>query len=256
LSCENPSPNVFTSDHSQNTPDVILSLYCGEDTSFFLNPPNLTYFIFENPEGDNSYFLSTPLYDLPDHENADEYLDIYDHGWRDICTYSFNHDVNSHVVNISRPSVFDDLPDDEVETPQAIEALQPKLMVMSSSYCLDISSTSDHKFVKTPQAPHHSPVFIEDQSSLHISHPPPKSHDHIAYAWSKECTYSSSMQNVLQQHGMSAECLSCSFTLLFFVDTFKLRAGWFLLYYLSCVLVYLNIFLVNHAFTNMGQPIC
>ena len=115
--------DVSTFDHSQNTTDVSLSLHCGEDTSFFSNPLNLSSVISESAEGEHSCFSSTPLYDSLDHEGAKEHIEFYDHGCRDLFTPSFDHDVDSFLVNISKPRVFDDLPIDEVETPQAIEAL-------------------------------------------------------------------------------------------------------------------------------------
>lgn len=164
-------------------------------------------------------------------------------------------------------------------TPQALEALQLDLMVMSGSHCLEVSSTTDQKSIETPQAPHHSLVHIENQFDLHILHPPPETHDPIAHALeesyvashvakhklsyfcmfarlsrSKECTCLLYAYCVSPHHGTSIECLSCAFNLFFSVDTFKLRACWFSLFYLSCMLVCMNRFLVDHAFTNMGQP--
>jgi len=41
----------------------------------------------------------------------------------DICTSSSYHDVDSLVVNMSKPLVSDDLPINEVETPQDVKAL-------------------------------------------------------------------------------------------------------------------------------------
>lgn len=55
-------------------------------------------------------------------------------------------------------------------------------MFMSGPHSFEVSSASDHKSFETPQVPHHSPVCIEDQFSLQISHPPPESHDSISHA--------------------------------------------------------------------------
>jgi len=52
-------------------------------------------------------------------------------------------------------------PSNELETPQVIEALEPKLMVMSGSRSLEFSSTSDKKCVESLQAPHRSIVHFE-----------------------------------------------------------------------------------------------
>lgn len=52
-------------------------------------------------------------------------------------------------------------------------------MLIASPRCLQANSASNHKYVETPQAPHHSLICIEDQSSLQISHPAPQSHDPI-----------------------------------------------------------------------------
>lgn len=70
---------------------------------------------------------------------------------------------------------------DEGETPQAVEALQPELMVMSCSRSLEISSTSDKKSVESPQTPHHSLVHIENQSNSQFLYPPLESHDPFAH---------------------------------------------------------------------------
>lgn len=44
---------------------------------------------------------------------------------------SFDHDVDSLVVGLSKPSIFNDLSVDEVETPQVVETLHLELMVIS-----------------------------------------------------------------------------------------------------------------------------
>ena len=59
----------------------------------------------------------------------------------------FYHDHEYITVDLSEPPVYDDLPDDEVETPKTVEALQPELMVMSGPLSLGVSLTSNHETV-------------------------------------------------------------------------------------------------------------
>jgi len=49
--CENISLDVSTSDHSQDTSDVSISLHCGEDTYLSENPFNISSVISKNIEG-------------------------------------------------------------------------------------------------------------------------------------------------------------------------------------------------------------
>jgi len=277
--CENTFPGASTSDHSHNIPDVNLPLHIGDDTFSFANPLNISSIFCENAEGEHSCFSSTPLYDSSDHEDVDEHIEFLDHGCHDFFSPSFNHDVDSCDVDLSKPLIFDDLPVEEVETPQVVEALQPEMMVMSSPCYLEVDSTLDQKYFETPKAPHHSLVDIEDQSSSQNSHPPPESHDPIAHALEesyttstlakhkfsfflmfsrlsqpKECACLSSTRSVMHDHDTSTKFLSYAFILFFSVDIFKLRVCWYSLLYLSCLLVYTLVFIVNHSFTNMGQP--
>lgn len=106
-----------------------------------------------------------PLCDSSNHEDADECPEFSDRGFRDPCTPSFDDNDGSLVISLYKPLVFDDLSADEVETPQDIEVLQPALLVMLDPRYLEVSSTPYHKFVETTEAPHHSLVYIEDQSS-------------------------------------------------------------------------------------------
>jgi len=57
-------------------------------------------------------------------------MEFSDRGCRDLFSPSFDHDVDSFIVDLSKPPIFDDLPVDEVEALQVVEALQPKMMVM------------------------------------------------------------------------------------------------------------------------------
>lgn len=122
------------------------------------------------------------MYDSSDHEDANVNIEYSYCGCHDLFTHSFHHDSNSPTIYLYMPPLFDDPPADEVETPQAGKALQPELMVMSSSRSLEVSSTSDKKYVESPQAPHYFLVHIENKSSLQFPHPPPESHDPISHA--------------------------------------------------------------------------
>jgi len=277
--CVNPSMDACTSDHSQNTADVSPLVDSGEDKSFIENSIDFSSSFSGNVEGEHSFFSSTPLYDSSNHEDRDKHPKFPDHGCHDLYTSSFVHDVDSLIVNMSKPPVYDYLSIDEVETSQAIKALQPELMVMLGPHCPGVSSTSDQKIFETPKAPHHSSLCTEDQSNIRISLPPLKSHDPMAYALeesfttstlarcklslflmfaclsqSRECICLSSLRSVSQHYGKSIACLSCAFTLFFSMDALKLRVCWSSLLYLSCFLVWLTMLFINHAFTNMGQP--
>lgn len=63
-------------------------------------------------------------------------------------------------------------------------------MVMLGPHCLEASFIPNKRFVETPHAPHHSPIYIEDQFSLQISHPPPQSHDPITHELEESYTTS------------------------------------------------------------------
>ena len=52
FSCENSFPDASTSDHSQETSDVILSLHCREDTYSSENPFNLSFIFLESTKGE------------------------------------------------------------------------------------------------------------------------------------------------------------------------------------------------------------
>lgn len=70
----------------------------------------------------------------------------------------------------------------------------------------------------------------------------------------KECVCLPSTRNASQHHGMSVKCLFCALALFYYVNVLELGACWSSLIYISCSLVYMHIFPVNHVFTNMGQP--
>lgn len=71
----------------------------------------------------NLCFSLTPLYDSSNHEDTNVHLEFSDHGCSDLFTHSFDHDVDSLAIDLSKPSVFDDLPTDKVEIPQDVEEL-------------------------------------------------------------------------------------------------------------------------------------
>jgi len=120
--CENSFLDESTSYHSHNTPDVSFPLQSGEDKSLFANPFTISSIITKNVEGEHSCFSSTPLHYSSDHEDADEHIKFYDCGCGDFFT-PFDHNVDSFTIYISKPTVFDVLSVDEVETPQAVKAL-------------------------------------------------------------------------------------------------------------------------------------
>ena len=146
-----------------------------------------------------------------------------------------------------------------METPQVIEVVQPKFMVMLGPRCPEDGFASDQEIVELPKAPHHSFVCIDDQSNTLVFLPPPKSHDPITHALEesytastlarcklslflifaylsrlRECICLSLACSLSQHHGKSTGCMSCAFTFFFSMDAFKLRVCWSSLLYLSC----------------------
>jgi len=61
-----------------------------------------------------------------------------------------------------RPLVSDVLPVNEFKTPQAIEALQLEMMVMSGPHYPEVCFTFGQEIFETRKAPHHSLLHIED----------------------------------------------------------------------------------------------
>lgn len=182
-SCENSFLDVYTSNHSQNTWDTSLSFDCGEEKSIFPDPPNVSSYLFENIEGEDYHFSLSPLYDSSDHEDVSFHLEVYDCGYHDLFIHSSNHNSDFLTIDIARPLVFDDSYSDEVETPQDVEPLQFEHMVMSGSRSLDVTSTSNQKFVESVKVAYHSVVHIEDQCISQFFHPPPKSHILFLMHW-------------------------------------------------------------------------
>ena len=147
--------------------DVGPSLDDGEDKLFIENPLDISSVFSGNTKDEFVHFSSTPLFDSSDHEDANEIIYFFYHGYHDTFTTIFDHDNESITVDLSKPPVYDDLSNDEVETHKVVEALQPEMMVMSSPRCPEVGFTSDQEIVQSPKAPHHSYVCIEDQSHTH-----------------------------------------------------------------------------------------
>jgi len=181
-------------DHLKNTPDVIPSFENEEDKFFIENHLDFSSTFSRNEEAEHSCFSSTTLFDLSHHEDVDEIIYFSDRSCCDPFTPIFDHYVDSIGINLSKPPVYDDLSVDEVETPQPVEAFQPKLMVMSDPHYLEVGFTSDQEIFEKPKPPHHSSVCIEDQSNTHISLPPLEPHDPITHALEESYTVSTLAQ--------------------------------------------------------------
>ena len=110
-------------DHSQYSPDVGPSFDNEEDKLFIENPLDISSVFSENTEDEFVHFSSTPPFGSSDHEDATEMVDSFDWGSRDPFVSIFDHNHDSIIAHVSNPPVYDDLPDDEVETSKTIEAL-------------------------------------------------------------------------------------------------------------------------------------
>jgi len=170
-------------DHSQDSPNVSPSFNNREDTLFIEDPLDPSSAFSRSTEDELILFSSTPMLDSSDHEDAEEFFDFSNPGSRDPLGSNFDHDHESIATDLSKPPVYDDLLDDEAETPKAVEAILPKLMVMSCCCFLEVSLTSDHEILQSPKALHHSSVCIEDPSPTQITLPPLKLHDPITHAF-------------------------------------------------------------------------
>lgn len=174
------SNDTITFDHLKNSWIVNFPSVCREEISSLLNFPNLSSHHCEELEGEISCFQSSPLYDLSEYEDSSIfYLEIYDRGCHDLFTHSSHHNSDFSILDFSKSSVFDDIPFDDLELPQAVKALQPELMVMSSFFILEISSNSSQNSDVSLKDPHHSSAHIENQSLSHFLHPPSTLYDPI-----------------------------------------------------------------------------
>lgn len=226
-------------------------------------------------------FLIYPLPDSSNREDVDKHPEFYDLGCHDLYTYSSDHDVDPIVVNLSKTLVYHDLSVNKVKTPQTVKSLQPKMMVMLGHRCPKVDFTSGQEIVETLKAPHHSLLCIEYQPNTQILVRPLERHDpisltleesytasiHAQHKWStlltfacmsqsRECIHSTSTRSVAQRHGKSTECISCTFMHLCSVVACTLRVCPPSSLYLSCLMVCATAMFTNHAFTNMGQPMC
>lgn len=161
FTCVSSSTYAPIVDHSQDSSNVGPSFNDGEDKLFIENLLDLSSVFSKNTEDEFVRFSTTRLFYSFDHEDANEIIDFSDRGDRDPFVSIFDHDHESITIDLSKPPVYDDLFDDEVETPKTIKALQPKLMVMSGPRSLWVSLTSDQEIVQSPKAPHHSSVWIK-----------------------------------------------------------------------------------------------
>lgn len=209
FACVSSSMNAPIIDHPHDTSDVLPPSDNREDKLFIKNPLDLSSAFNKNIEDEFFCFSFTPLFDLSDHEDADEIIEFSNHGYRDPFTSVFDHDDDSIKINFSKPPIYDDLFDDEVETPQIFEALQPELMVMSSPPCPEVGFTSNQDIVQSPEAPHHSYVCIKYPSHTNIMLPPLKLHNPIAHALEEYYIASTCAQHKLSLF-LSFSCMSQS----------------------------------------------
>ena len=83
----------------------------GEDESSFLDPSNPSSDHFEEEEGENSCFKSSPLYDSSYQEDAFILnVELSDHGFFYLFIISSSHNSNFSTIDLSKPSIFNDLP--------------------------------------------------------------------------------------------------------------------------------------------------
>ena len=109
-------------------------------------------------------------------------LEFFYHGCHNLFTLSSDQDVDSLIVNPSRPLFYEDPSINEVKTPQIIEAFQPEMMVMSGLRCLEFGFAFDKEILQTLKAPHHSSICTQNHSNTQILLPPLELHDPIAHA--------------------------------------------------------------------------
>jgi len=117
FTCVSSSTDAPIIDHSQDSPDVSPSFDNGEDKLFVEDPLDPSSVFSGNTEDEFVHFSSTPLFDSFDHEDVEEFIDFSDHGSCDRFASNFDHGHESITIYLSKPSMYDDLLDDEVETP-------------------------------------------------------------------------------------------------------------------------------------------
>jgi len=122
-SCVSSSTDEPIVDHSRDTPYVIPSSDNREYQSFIENPLDLSFVFSKNAEDEYYCFSSTPLCDSSYHEDVDQHPEFSDLVYRDLFTSSSIQDVDSLIVNLSKPLVYNDPFVNEFETPQTLEVL-------------------------------------------------------------------------------------------------------------------------------------
>lgn len=83
---------------------------------FLENHPIYHLSFLKNTKGENNCLPSSPLPDSSNHEDVDKNPKFSNVGYRDLSTSSFDHDVDSIIVNLSKTLVYDDLSVNEVDT--------------------------------------------------------------------------------------------------------------------------------------------
>ena len=121
--CVSLSMNAPIVDHSQDSPDVSPSFNNGEDKLFIENPLDPSSICSRKTEDEFVLFSSTHLFDSFDHEDAEEFIEFSDRGSHDPFASIFYHDHESIVVDLSKPLIYDDLHNDEVEIPKTVNAV-------------------------------------------------------------------------------------------------------------------------------------
>lgn len=100
LTCVSLSVDAHIVDHLHNTPYVSPSSDNVEEKSFIEDPPCFPFSFSRNTQCEHSFFSSTPLSDSSNHGHADKHLEFCDLGYRDHSTSSFDHDVDSMIINL------------------------------------------------------------------------------------------------------------------------------------------------------------
>jgi len=117
FTCVSSSTNAPIVDHLQDTLDVSPTTDNEEDKLFIEDPLDLSFAFSGNIDDEFFNFSSTPPFNLSDHEDANEIIYFSDCSFRDLFSPIFDHDHDPITVDFSKPHVYDDLFDDEVETP-------------------------------------------------------------------------------------------------------------------------------------------
>lgn len=123
FACVSSSMDAPIVDHSQDTLNVSRPSDNREDKVFIENPLDLSSAFSKNTEDEFVHFSSTPLFDLSDHVDVDEIIYFSNRGCHDPFTIVFKPDGDSITIDFLKLPIYDDLSDDEDETPQTVKAL-------------------------------------------------------------------------------------------------------------------------------------